>query len=564
MTKRLSAADITAMTANATHRVIEAKSPSEIKDVSAIALDVFDVDFYDKNPRQHRNPLFDEIKTSIEARGLESSLFVTKRPGAQRYMLARGGNTRLEVLRELAGTDPKWRKLTFFEVPWSCESEVLAAHLVENTSRSDLCFFDQAQGLTAIKDQLQVERGRPISGREFPELLKDRGINVGHTVLRSCEFVMEFFPTLDAWRADIKMDHVHSKIRPALNTLRDCWLLKPGESEDSFVTLVRGAVASEADGQPYSPELLVDLVLESVANGLDVQPQALEWALNNGTAQWPTLEALKSTLGGDGSATNDNSQGQGQGQGAGAFEQNPSGQFIAGGGNTALQNSITKAAQRRTDVPGIPGVTVRRGLVPIAPTPQTGTNTTTGAGGLPHGVHGGPLNQEELALLEAEGPQGLAERVFRSELNSMATLAGIEDLVTASASPYLPYRFYLEIPQPGKLGASSDDIAVQAWWLLSGISGQADKEVIPYLLDPETSMAGGACALQDTGPGCYHYVLSHPEVLQDAIVNCLGGESLPLFELMVQVLTDQVHPLHEPLIQVLDACANWNTARRSS
>jgi hypothetical protein len=59
--KRLSADQITAMTAAASHRVIAAKSPSEINVTSVIQLAVNEVLFYEKNPRRHDNPKYEEI-----------------------------------------------------------------------------------------------------------------------------------------------------------------------------------------------------------------------------------------------------------------------------------------------------------------------------------------------------------------------------------------------------------------------------------------------------------------------------------------------------------------------
>ena len=57
---------------------------------------------YDRNPRRERNPRYDEIKDSIRAQGgLNNPLTVTRRPGAEHYMVESGGNTRLGILNEL-------------------------------------------------------------------------------------------------------------------------------------------------------------------------------------------------------------------------------------------------------------------------------------------------------------------------------------------------------------------------------------------------------------------------------------------------------------------------------
>ena len=53
------------------------------------------------NPRQGRNPRYEEIKSSIRARGLDSVPKVTKAPGSEFYIFSDGGNTRYQILSEL-------------------------------------------------------------------------------------------------------------------------------------------------------------------------------------------------------------------------------------------------------------------------------------------------------------------------------------------------------------------------------------------------------------------------------------------------------------------------------
>lgn len=66
-----------------------------------IQLKISDVDPYDKNPRQHENERYDDIKESIRVTNVLSPLVVTRRPGATRYMVGAGGNTRLKAQQEL-------------------------------------------------------------------------------------------------------------------------------------------------------------------------------------------------------------------------------------------------------------------------------------------------------------------------------------------------------------------------------------------------------------------------------------------------------------------------------
>ncbi|HHE3463229.1 ParB N-terminal domain-containing protein [Pasteurella multocida] len=62
---------------------------------------------FDGNPRKTKNPKFEEIKESIRMRGLDFAPNITKRPGEDFYIIADGGNTRLQALSY--GKKPKIR-----------------------------------------------------------------------------------------------------------------------------------------------------------------------------------------------------------------------------------------------------------------------------------------------------------------------------------------------------------------------------------------------------------------------------------------------------------------------
>lgn len=560
MTKRLSAEQITAMTAAATHRVIAAKSPAEIHVVSVIQLAVTQVLYYEKNPRRHANPKYQEIKESIRIRGLESALYITKRPGSSQYILARGGKTRLKALQELAQEDPqKWGMLDFYEIPWVSESEILAAHLVENTGREAMCFWDLAEGIATLRDQIAQELGKAVSGRALPELLKDRGFDVGRSTLLAANFALEFLGALGAWKPKLSIKHIETIIRPKFIGFKDIWLLKSPSDEDGFTSLIDQAVgACVAEHPEYSPEVLVNAVVTTVATAMDVTPEGMLQALDTHQTssirsldEFLTIASRTSDLPTDRTPPNDQRVEDPTPSGAfdgatGSFPPPSSGATKPVLSDAARQNInrlMGSASSRATDVPGIPGVSVARGLTPRTPKPS-GSGT----------VHGGPLTQEELALLENEGNQGLARKVLWSELMGFGEIAGIAHLINESASPHMPYGFYVELPEPGHLGASPDDIAVQAWWFLAAISSQGNGNVLPLLIGSDAPV----CAFKETGPGSFAEAMLEPQALADAVALRLGGQEIPGFELLMMLITRRDHPLHQQALAVLDALANWN------
>lgn len=158
---------------------------------------VEEIDVYDHNPRQLANDRYDEIKASIRAAGMDQTLTITRRPGAPRYMIAAGGNTRLQALRALwAETgEARFRQVHCLFRPWQGDTTTLVAHLKENDVRGDLAFIDRARGLTALKGLVEAERGQPMSQREFSAYLAEQGYAVSHTVLNSAAYAVQSLET---------------------------------------------------------------------------------------------------------------------------------------------------------------------------------------------------------------------------------------------------------------------------------------------------------------------------------------------------------------------------------
>ncbi len=142
---------------------------------------------YDNNPRTTRNPNYDEIRDMIEARGLDSPPNISRRnPDDEHYIIIDGGNTRLEILRELyekytvlaeqaTSLDEK-NKLTekaqsFFAhkcvfKPWKSESDALAGHMCENEARGPVKFIEKA---------MAAQKFREIYAQDDKQALIDAG-----------------------------------------------------------------------------------------------------------------------------------------------------------------------------------------------------------------------------------------------------------------------------------------------------------------------------------------------------------------------------------------------------
>lgn len=138
---------------------------------------------YELDPRITRNPLHDEIKASIRERGLDAPPPITKRPGADHYIIRNGGNTRLAILREL-WTETKEER--FFRIsclfrPWPERGEIVAltGHLAENELHGGLTFIERALGVEKLRELYeQEEDGKPLSQSELARRMRSDGYAV--------------------------------------------------------------------------------------------------------------------------------------------------------------------------------------------------------------------------------------------------------------------------------------------------------------------------------------------------------------------------------------------------
>jgi ParB family protein of integrating conjugative element (PFGI_1 class) len=563
--KRLTAEDITAMTKAANHQVLAPKAPSDIKVKSVIELNVNDVLFYDRNPRRLPNDLYNEIKESIRVRGIESALFVTKRPGTDRYMLAKGGKTRLLILQELAKEDPtKWSRHTFEEVPYVNELDVLAAHFVENTGRSAMCFWDLASGIADLQSEIAKEQGKPVSMRILPELLKARGIEIKRDILMEAQFALEHLQTIGkTWHKHLTSDQVRSIFRPDLTALQRLWELAPNTIAAEFDDLKNKAIETCTTAHEYNPQLLIDSVIHELAQPLGCEPGALSHLLHlHQKGQINTQADLADALAQWQASMQAESSGREaekhpvpltqEHQTLTSVPAQPTAQEkVVDRGLQNLAKTISVRQQQTSDLPGMPGVSVAHGLTPRPPKNSSSTSKQD---------PGGPLTQHELALLEAMGDVGQARQILFAELQELATTAGIEHLVAMSEAKSLPCGFYMELPKPGMLGSALDDLAAQTWWLMASFSGQFDQNVVTKLIAeiPQSPKP----LLQDNGPACFMAALANMNTFADIVASSLGTEQPFIAELLIDVLTNRSHELHRASIQVLDACANFREAVR--
>lgn len=194
-------------------------NPQLDPDGSFMLLGIHDLEVYSKNPRTGVNPRYEEIKASIRADGISNIISVTRRPGAPKYHPYGGGNTRLQIAKELYEEgDQRFARLNVVVKAWPGDAAVLSAHLAENENRGDISFWEKALGVAQFKREREAEIGKPLTAGELNKELKSRGINFGIKVLQNFAFAIEHLSPVGPW---LQARSVNSSIRPCVAALLD-------------------------------------------------------------------------------------------------------------------------------------------------------------------------------------------------------------------------------------------------------------------------------------------------------------------------------------------------------
>lgn len=137
---------------------------------------------YEHNPRFIRNPLYDDIKTSIRERGLDQAPPITRRPGETYFIIRNGGNTRLAILGELwqETRDERFFRIHCLFRPWTNELTALLGHLAESDLHGQLTFIERALAVAKLKTMLEPN-GAVLSQRELARRLAAGGYPISQS-----------------------------------------------------------------------------------------------------------------------------------------------------------------------------------------------------------------------------------------------------------------------------------------------------------------------------------------------------------------------------------------------
>lgn len=270
-------------TSSVPHSKLIPEEGNDPKEPTPLYLEITRIQCYDRNPRQCENPEYDRIKASIRSRNMDQSLVITRRPGETDYMVCAGGNTCLQILKELYAetADERFLFVHCLFRPWRCEADVLLAHLKENDLRGDLAFIDKARAVQAIKRLILEETGdADMTQGQLAEVLKNRGYNLSQGLISQMEYTVDrLLPALpQALQSGMGRPQVE-RIRSLDKTVRRVWSDRGvgtiDEYETAFTVLCR-----RFDGPEWDFDNLRQALEAEIAMGADIDLHTIRMELD--------------------------------------------------------------------------------------------------------------------------------------------------------------------------------------------------------------------------------------------------------------------------------------------
>ena len=420
--------------------------PGDEFDGSIVQLNITDIHQYDRNPRTSPNPKYHEIKASIrEKRGLKGQLTVTKRPGDGKYILYMGGNTRLQIVRELYNEtkDHCFSQINCVFHKWTSEADVLASHLIENEARGDTLFIEKARGLIELARELEKETGRRLSSRDVQVEVGRMGMTVRQPTVILYEFAVDHLLPLGPWLSHNNVNQIKQRYAQyqAVATTLDKTGVYLGQfpalalkQQQVFAELLsaRQLALREAGDKATAVALRGETLAELlrgfdslVADVLELDPDAgrrVFAALNDAGTEPLSAEILRSLISGDSAPLA------------------PPRSSTTNPARSAPKRIPAEAATEKTDTSPEPLADAALGEPPTLVSDQGNGTANADSAEFPQPAR---LAWQEVLTKERYTEIGL---YFFHKLKEWCNLTRIEQWLYDGTKLELPYHFYIELP----------------------------------------------------------------------------------------------------------------------
>lgn len=253
---------------------------------------------YELDPRLTRNPLYEEIKASIRQRGLDAPPPITRRPGADHYIIRNGGNTRLAILRDLwsESKDERFFRIGCLFRPWPERGEIVAltGHLAENELHGGLSFIERALGVEKVRELYEQEDGKSLSQSELARRLKADGYPVPQPhISRMQEAIQFLLPAIpNVLYAGLGRPQVEqlTSLRRAGSRIWDARVTRNSASID-FSTLFQDVLMVFDSPGSFAAQRVQDELIGQMADLLGLDYDTLAFEISDSEKRWQLLNS---------------------------------------------------------------------------------------------------------------------------------------------------------------------------------------------------------------------------------------------------------------------------------
>lgn len=235
---------------------------------------------YEHNPRKTRNPNFEMIKESIRRRGLDHKPNITQRPGEPFYIIADGGNTRIQALKELFNEtqDQRFWSIECQYKPWKgdtadsveAELDLLIGHLIENDTRADLTFIEKALGIQQAKEYYEKKLDRELSSRELSSELENDGYIISHTLVAKMEkCVVTLYPYIPSVLFNGLGHSPIDKLLSIRSNALEVWQQYQFETDITFEAIWENSLSRCNDDNPFNVKSFQDALINEMTDALE-------------------------------------------------------------------------------------------------------------------------------------------------------------------------------------------------------------------------------------------------------------------------------------------------------
>ena len=161
-------------------------------------LSCFDIAVYPANERKSPNPEYDNIKSSIEVKGVEQTLHVMFHPELQKWVLSKGGQTRLKICQELYDEtkDELFLYPPVIKQDFTSDLDICGSHLIENELRGATSFLEKSYALQHIKHLISEDEGKEPSQEHLADQMSKLGFPIRRSSITAMLYAVELLPEI--------------------------------------------------------------------------------------------------------------------------------------------------------------------------------------------------------------------------------------------------------------------------------------------------------------------------------------------------------------------------------